>query len=218
MKKILTIAVLLLTISGSLQAQTFKEWFRQKKTQKEYLVQQIVALQVYIGYAKKGYRIAKDGLNTIGGFTKGEFDLHGDFIHSLKKVNPEIKRYAKVADIIAMQVKIVQNHSRTLRQLRRSDALSGDELAYIGRVFGRLLDDCERTLDELIDLTTDSSLEMKDDERMARIDRLYLDMRDKYTFSQGFGNDAQMLAASRKKELMDIQTSRALQDIKQEQP
>jgi hypothetical protein len=218
MKKIITIAVLLLAVSGSLQAQTFKEWFRQKKTQKEYLIQQIAALQVYIGYAKKGYRIAKDGLNTIGGFTRGEFDLHGEFIGSLKKVNPEIKRYAKVADIIAMQVKIVQGHNRTLRQLRRSDALSGDELAYIGRVFDRLLDDCERTLDELIDLTTDGRLEMKDDERMARIDRLYLDMRDRYTFAQGFGNDAQMLAASRKKEQMDILTSRELQDIKKDQP
>src|SRR5690606_28046693 len=189
-----------------------------KKTQKEYLIQQIAALQLYIGYAKKGYNIAKEGLNTIGGFTRGEFDLHGNFIHSLKKVNPEIKRYTRVADIIAMQVKIVQGHSRTLRQLRRSDALSGDELAYIGRVFGRLLDDCERTLDELIDLTTDGRLEMKDNERMARIDKLYLEMQGKYTFSRGFGNDARMLAVSRKKERMDILASRELQDIKQKQP
>ncbi|MCT1523838.1 hypothetical protein [Sphingobacterium hotanense] len=218
MKKIMIIAGILLAISGSLQAQTFSEWFRQKKTQKEYLIQQIAALQVYIGYAKKGYNIAKDGLNTIGGFTRGEFDLHGDFISSLGKVNPEIRHYAKVADIIAMQVKIVQGHHRTLRQLRRSDALSGDELAYIGRVFGRLLDDCEKTLDELITLTTDGRLEMKDDERMARIDKLYLDMQDKYTFSQSFGSDARTLNASRKKEQTDIQTSRALLDIKPEQP
>ncbi len=218
MKKITIIAGMLLTVSANLQAQTFKEWFRQKKTQKEYLIQQIAALQLYIGYAKKVYNIAKEGLNTIGGFTRGEFDLHGNFIHSLKKVNPEIKRYTRVADIIAMQVKIVQGHSRTLRQLRRSDALSGDELAYIGRVFGRLLDDCERTLDELIDLTTDGRLEMKDNERMARIDKLYLEMQGKYTFSRGFGNDARMLAVSRKKERMDILASRELQDIKQKQP
>ena len=214
----MTIVLLLLAASGGLKAQTFAEWFQQKKTQKKYLIQQIAALQVYIGYAKKGYNIAKDGLNTIGGFTRGEFDLHGDFINSLKKVNPEIKRYAKVADIIALQVKIVQGHTRTLRQLRQTGTFSGNELTYADRVFARLLDDCEKTLDELIAVTTDGKLEMKDDERMARIDKLYLEMQDKYTFSQSFGNEAQTLAALRKKEQQDIQTGRALQGIKNEQP
>ena len=70
---------MLFLAAGTVEAQTFSEWFRQKKTQKKYLLQQIAALQVYIGYAQKGYRIAKEGLTTIGGFTKGEFDLHSDF-------------------------------------------------------------------------------------------------------------------------------------------
>ncbi|ULT42931.1 conjugal transfer protein TraI [Niabella defluvii] len=72
MKKILLFLLLVVSAGSNLQAQTFAEWFQQKKTQKKYLLQQIAALQVYIGYAKKGYNIAKDGLNTIGGFTRGE--------------------------------------------------------------------------------------------------------------------------------------------------
>ncbi len=215
MKKIL-LFLLLVSAAGSLQAQTFAEWFQQKKTQKKYLLQQIAALQVYIGYAQKGYNIAKEGLTTIGGFTRGEFNLHTDYFNSLKSVNPDIKRYAKVADIIALQIKIVQNYNRTYRQINSSDAFSNDELAYIGRVFGRLLDDCDKTLDELITITTDSKLEMKDNERMDRIDKLYLDMQDKFTFSQSFSNDAKSLAASRLKEKTDVQTSRVLQGIKNE--
>ena len=215
MKKIL-LFLLLVSAAGGLQAQTFAEWFQQKKTQKKYLLQQIAALQVYIGYAQKGYNIAKEGLTTIGGLTRGEFNLHTDYFNSLKSVNPEIKRYAKVADIIALQIKIVQNYNRTYRQINSSDAFSNDELAYIGRVFGRLLDDCDKTLDELITITTDSKLEMKDNERMDRIDKLYLDMQDKFTFSQSFSNDAKSLAASRLKEKTDVQTSRVLQGIKNE--
>lgn len=215
MKKIL-LFLLLVSAAGGLQAQTFAEWFQQKKTQKKYLLQQIAALQVYISYAQKGYNIAKEGLTTIGGFTRGEFNLHTDYFNSLKSVNPEIKRYAKVGDIIALQIKIVQNYNRTYRQINSSDAFSNDELAYIGRVFGRLLDDCDKTLDELITITTDSKLEMKDNERMDRIDKLYLDMQDKFTFSQSFSNDAKSLAASRLKEKTDVQTSRVLQGIKNE--
>jgi hypothetical protein len=214
MKKILLFLLLFASAAGSLQAQTFAEWFQQKKTQKKYLLQQIAALQLYIGYAQKGYQIAKEGLTTIGGFTRGEFNLHTDYFNSLKVVNPEIKHYAKLADIIALQVKIVQNYNRTYRQINSSNAFSGDELSYIRSVFTNLLDECEKTLDELIAVSTDDKLEMKDDERMARIDKLYLDMQDKFTFSQSFSNDVQSLAAARLKEKTDVQTSRALQGIR----
>lgn len=214
MKRMSLLLLLFVLVENNLQAQTFAEWFQQKETQKKYLLQQIAALQVYIGYAKKGYKIAKEGLNTISGFTKGEFNLHTDYLNSLKTVNPEIKRYAKVADIIALQIKIIQNYNRTHRRLNSSDVFSDDELAYIDRVFSRLLDDCAKTIDELITITTDGKLEMKDDERMKRIDRLYLAMQDKYTFSQSFSNDAKSLAASRIKEKADIQTSRVLHGVK----
>jgi len=216
MKKILLALLVCVSAAGNLKAQTFAEWFQQKKTQKKYLIRQIAALQVYIGYAQKGYKIAKEGLNTIGGFTRGEFNLHTDYFNSLKSVNPEVRRYVKVAEIIALQVKIIQNYNRTYRQLNSSDAFSGDELAYIGRVYSRLLDDCDKTLDELITITTDGKLEMKDDERIERIDKLYLDMKDKFTFSQSFSNDAKSLAASRLKDKSDVQTSRVLQGIKNE--
>lgn len=215
MKKLL-ILFLLGMFATTTQAQTFAEWFRQKKTQKQYLIQQIAALQVYIGYAQKGYSIAKEGLNTIGELKRGEFNLHTGYFNSLKSVNPKIKQYAKVADIMAMQVAIIKDYSKTRRRMQESGAFNGKELDYIIRVSGRLLDDCENTLAELITVTTDGNLEMKDDERLERIDILYQDMKDKYTFSQSFNNETMVLAASRIKENNDVQTSRALYGIKQD--
>lgn len=58
------------------KVQTFHEWFRQKKTQKKYLIQQIAALKVYLGYVQKGYSIAQKGLTTVSNIKKGNFDLH----------------------------------------------------------------------------------------------------------------------------------------------
>lgn len=215
MKKLL-ILFLFGIFATTTQAQTFAEWVRQKKTQKQYLIQQIAALQVYIGYVQKGYSIAKEGLNTIGELKRGEFNLHTDYFNSLKSVNPKIKQYAKVADIMAIQVAIIQGYGRTRRHVRESGAFNREELDYIMRVLGRLLDDCENNLDELITVTTDGYLEMKDDERMERIDILYQDMTDKYTFSRSFNNETMVLAASRIKENNDVQTSRALYGIKQD--
>lgn len=182
--------------------------------QRKYLVQQIVALQVYIDYAQKGYSIAKQGLNAISDIKNGEFNLHKDYFNSLKSVNPKIKSYSKVAEVIAFQVNIIKIYKEAAKQLKQSGTYHADEISYINGVFERLMDDCTKTIDILITITTTGELEMKDDERLKRIDALYSDMQDKYTFVQGFSNEAKLLAASRISEQNNIQTSRALNGIK----
>ncbi|WP_235894393.1 hypothetical protein [Flavobacterium zepuense] len=217
MKAFLFTCIAVMTL-GVAHGQTWSEWFSQNSTQKKYLLQQIAALKVYSEYAQKGYRIAKEGLSTIGNLTGGEFNLHGVFFNSLKMVNPEVRNYAKVADIIALQVKIVQEYNRTRSSLSASDTFHGDELDYINRAFGRMLVNSEAVLDELIAVTTDNQLEMKDDERMARIDALYLAMQDNYRFCKGFGNEAKAMAVARMREKNDALTGRAMQGINSNEP
>jgi hypothetical protein len=54
MKKIFILSIVLFAIRKSLYSQTADERVNQKATQKKYLLQQIVALQIYVGYAMKG--------------------------------------------------------------------------------------------------------------------------------------------------------------------
>ncbi len=178
MKKIIAIA-LLLSFAKSISAQTFAEWFNQKATQRKYLLQQIAALQVYIGYVAKGYSIAKKGLNTIQDIKRGDFNLHSNYFTSLVTVNSKIKRYAKVADIIALQINIAKQTAKTIKNCKSSRLLTTAELDYLQKVFTTLLDDCAKCLDELFNLITNWQLSMKDDERIAAIDKLYVDMSDK---------------------------------------
>lgn len=213
MKKVMLMIMLLFSTASIAQAQRLKEWVSQKKTQTEYLILQIAANKVYLEYLKKGYRIARDGLNTISSFKRGEFDLHDAFFKSLKNVNPEVKRYVRVAETIDLQRKIVREYNRVLAQLAASGAFTAEELGYVRGVFKRLLDDCELVLDELVTVITGGKLEMKDDERMARIDKLFLDMQDKYTFCQNFSGEAKAMAAARLQEKNEVETSRALHDI-----
>ena len=91
-------------------AQTFAEWFQQKKTQIKYMVQQIGGLQLYLGYLKKGYNIADKGWNTVKGLKNGELNLHQDYFNGLQTVNPEIKKYSRVAEIIALKYQIIAHY------------------------------------------------------------------------------------------------------------
>src|SRR5438093_6658250 len=127
MKKLLIILILSTVVMKDCAAQTFSEWFEQKETQKKYLIEQIAALQTYLGYVQKGYSIAQKGLTTISNIKNGEFNLHTDYFNSLRSVNPNIKSCAKVADIIAMQLRIVQAYKNTYRQVREWNVFNSGE-------------------------------------------------------------------------------------------
>lgn len=182
------------------QSQTWSEIFRQKKTQQKYLLEQIAALKVYSGYLKKGYEIVHHGLDTIEDFTGGEFSLHKGFISSLKAVNPLIRNNSKVAEIIAFQVAI----NKRFNIIDDHPMLSLNNLLYIRKVKEELLKACADDMEELLLVITANKLEMTDDERIRRLDKVYLEMQDKSAFSQYFANQVSLLIKQKNKEYQSI--------------
>lgn len=212
MKKVI-VFILLMVFSHQLQAQTFNEWFRQKKTQIRYLVQQIAANQIYIGYLQKGYTIARTGLTTLNDIKHGDFNLHYAFFDSLKYVNPKIRNWARVADIAAMQVQVIKQAKVAVRQSRSSKRFTSSELTYLQNVFSHLLDDCSKDMDALLEVATSGKTAMTDDERIRRIDGIYAVMQDKLLFSKSFTDEAAMLAVQRNQDETDIQVSKKISFI-----
>lgn len=187
----IAISLIVLFFYQGIQAQT--------KQRKELLLQ-IAALQVYIDYAKKGYSVVSKGLNFIGDAKRGEVNLHGDYFTSLLKINPKVKNYYKTAEILSMQFKIMKICKRTYSDLKGSDLFHGNELDYIERSFERLLENCSNTLDQLLVITTDTQLELKDDQRIERIDALHKMMLEDYNFCLTFSNEAKLLSLSKSRE------------------
>lgn len=198
----------------SATAQTWSEWFSQKKTQKKYLIEQIAALKVYSEYLQKGYKIAKEGLGIIGDIKNGEFKLHDSFFESMKLVSPKVARYGKVIEIVKIQAILLNSYRQTIEKLDRQAMLNSNEKRYVQEVYGRLFDDCAKLLDDLVTVTTDSRLEMKDDERIERIDRLYDAMNDNLGFCRSFGNGALSLSMARYKQDKETDASRIINGIK----
>jgi hypothetical protein len=202
--------MLILCVCLKAKAQTAEEWYQQKETQKKYLLLQIAALKVYLDYAEKGYAIANRGLQGIRSIKEGDFSLHNEFFNSLRQVNPDIKNWNRVADIIALQLKIVKQTKEVLAAIKESNQLIPEEMDYCRKVFDNLLTECLKNIDELIRVTASGELEMKDDERIKRIENLYLDMQDKFSFSSSFGEEIKLLSYQRLNEKREIEISRAL--------
>lgn len=170
----------LVLLSSSSYGQTFSEFFRQKKTQEEYLLKQIGYLQLYGGYVRQGYEIAGSGLNVIKGFTSAEFDLHKDFFEDLKLVNPLIKKDARVMEIAVMQGKILTAFVAMARL-----ELNAEILAELFLMRQGLMEDCEKELEELLVVMSSSRLEMTDQQRLTRLAKVHARMLGKLTLSLG---------------------------------
>ena len=161
------------------------------------MLKQIAKLEIYIVDLEKGYSIAKEGLTMISEIKNGEFNLHSLFFSSLQKVNPLVAKYSKIAEIIADQVSIVSQFKNLLSQINNSGKINAPELSYVNAVYSNITDECEKSLNALIAVTTDGNLEMTDDERIKRIDGIYDDMKDKYAFTMDFTNKSSLVIDGR---------------------
>lgn len=203
MRKVV-IVIFLLGITGSTYAQTFNEWFRQSRTQIKYLVNQIAALQIYIEFAQKGYKIVDQGLTLIGDIKRGDFNLHNDFFNSLKAINPKIRNSVEVARIIELQVQLTRSQKNAIKKIRQTEYLTANEIEYLVGVYNRLLEQSLDNIEELFTLLTADEYELSDDERIKRINLLHTDMQDKHQFIQWFTGETEVLMASRRKETRDV--------------
>ncbi|OOQ56681.1 hypothetical protein BC343_19560 [Mucilaginibacter pedocola] len=197
----------MLTVAFSYEqacCQTFSEWFRQKSTQRKYLLQQISALMAYQQYAAKGYAIAKGGLGSIGDYAGREFQLHRNYYNSLRTVSAPVKDEPRVKAIIRRQQDILNKTSG----IKKQPGLSMEEHAYLDRVCAALLRDCDGQLHDLEVLLKDNDAEMSDEERLRQITRIHQAMQENYRFAASFSAEVKLFATGRRQQLQDIQLTK----------
>jgi hypothetical protein len=192
------ITLFFLFVGLGTQAQTFAEWFHQKKTKEKYIVQQIAALEAYGSVLKAGYNVAHNGLGTISGFNNGEFQLHSAYYTNLKTVSPAVQHNAQVKEILAWQQDINKAFGR----------LKDD--GYYNQVKAAVLKDCNQELTELQTVLTDNSAEMSDADRLKRIGAIHTEMLSNYRFTVGFCNNAALLNRDKTNQPADLQTLKDL--------
>jgi len=209
LKGVFLVSCLLILVSTTSKAQTFAEWFSQKKTQIKYLTQQIAALEQYGKDVEQGYRIEHSGWNGIDGWVKDEFDLHSAYYNSLKTVNPVIKDDRKIDSIITY----AQSIPRWFDHLNGLTALDSDTHSYIDKVKATVLNKTDKDLSELKLVITDNGIQLTDDERIKRLDNIYSRVKEKKVFTQSFCSAVRMLIIQRNSELNDINTLKGIYGI-----
>lgn len=161
---------------------------------------------------KKGYELVSSGYNAVRDISRGNFSLHDAFLAGLKEVNPAIRNYARVGEIVGMQKDILKEYRAAFNQFRVSELLSEEEIGYLDRVYSGLFTKSLRDADELLMVITASDLSMSDAERLSAIDRIHAAAEDKLRFLRSFNTRTRILVLQRDKESRNLSVLRGLYD------
>ncbi|WP_249207337.1 TerB family tellurite resistance protein [Chitinophaga hostae] len=177
-------------------------------------IEKLAQFRQILSDLKKGYEILSGGYNTIKNISQGNFQLHKLFLDGLMEVNPAIKKYSRVADIIDDQVSIVKEYKKAFQYAKSSGIFTVGEIEYMGRVYSRLFDGSLQNLDDLITVITASNLRMSDEERLSAIDKVYSEMEDKLVFLRQFNSSNSVMALQRMKEQKEVDRMKAIEGLK----
>lgn len=161
--------------------------------------EQIAYLKIYGELIKKGYEIARAGLNLIGDIKNKDFLQHQNYFKSLGRVNSVVSRSPQASRAAELGKQILIVYYRDWPTLTDSENLSESEKTYVYGVFQRVIRNSQWELEQLEALLTDGKLTLKDGERLERIEKVQLQMEGNYEFISRFSSQALMLVEARKR-------------------
>ena len=162
---------------------------------------------------KKGYEVVYAGYSTIQNLSEGNFNLHRTFLDGLLQVNPTIRDYQRIGDIINYQIILVKEYKNAYNRFKKDGNLSIQEVEYMGDVYKNLFDQSLENLNDLTMIITADKLRMSDGERLKAIDRIYHEMQEKLLFLRNFNRNTTILAVQRARETNDVMVLRSIYGI-----
>lgn len=147
-------------------------------------VQKLEQLKDMLENMKKKYQILNQGYQQVNALTEGNFKMHELFLTRLLEVNPKVRSYHRVGEIIQLQIQMIQAISSSKNKIQWNDLLDENELDQVLRVYTSFSSSSLNNLGELTLLLSDGKLQMNDWERIQGIDRVYESMK---SLSAGLG-------------------------------
>lgn len=102
-------------------------------------IEKLTQFKAILSDMQQGYSILTQGYGQVKDLSQGNFNLHSVFLNALLQVNPEIAKYARVADIIADEASILSEYKKAYKQFQNGGHFNADELDYLAKVYAHVL-------------------------------------------------------------------------------
>lgn len=175
--------------------------------------QKLASLKNILGNMYTGYEVLSKGYGAVKSVAQGNFSLHEAFLDGLYLVSPAVRKCPRVQDIISDQASLIAEYRQAFSGFRQDKHFSPEELDFMLRVCDNLVKASLKNIDELSMVVTDSALRMSDAERLAAIDRIFLESRSQLAYLRKFSGQAARIAGQRSKAEAERQQTRSMYGI-----
>jgi hypothetical protein len=154
--------------------------------------------------------MSKLKLDEISDWTERQRDLYQEYFEELRKVKVLISYYQRIKEITEIQKQIVKEYQHAWQLVRQDDHFSSEELDYIESVYGGILEETLKNIDQLILVINSFKTQMSDAERLEIIGQVADRVELNYTDIRQFNRENYLLSLSRAKDAHEIETIRKL--------
>lgn len=173
-------------------------------------IEKLTQFKAILSDMQQGYSILTQGYQQVKDLSQGNFNLHSVFLNGLLQVNPEVAKYARVADIIADEANILSEYKSAYKTFQNSGHFNADELDYLAKVYAQLTSAALNDVNDLANIITASKLRMSDDERLSAIDQIHVSSNDKLSFLRDFNRRTSVLLLQRQQEQNEVNNLKTL--------
>ncbi len=149
-------------------------------------------------------------LGEIHDWVERQRSLYAQYYRELYQVKSLVADYQRLRGLARKQAQLLAEYERVWRLLRQDPHFSAEELAYMARVYGGMLEESARHLDLVLLAVQALTTQMGDAGRLALLNRAAQGVEATYSDLLRFNNQNVLLSLQRARSRQEAETLRRL--------
>ncbi|MFZ4262165.1 conjugal transfer protein TraI [Sphingobacterium sp. HJSM2_6] len=141
--------------------------------------------------------LSKTKLDEIAQWSSNQKEQFTTYYSSLKKVKSVLLQFKQVKEISDKQVKMFRAFQRTWQILKNDCHFGAEEIQYMAKVYGGMLDESLKNIDEITALVQSYTFQMSDAERLEYINKTANKVEENYRNLLQFNQQNMLLSLQR---------------------
>lgn len=158
--------------------------------------------------------LSKFKLGEISDWTEKQRKLYSGYYEELHKVKSVITTYQRIGELARVQGNIVSEYKWAIGKFRRDSHFNADELGHIEEVYGGMLEQSLKNLDQIFMVVNSFKTQMSDAARLELIDAAAEKMEGNYNDLRQFGQQHIALSIQRAKSELEVKTLKLVYEIR----
>lgn len=179
-------------------------------------IQRLQNKTIWLQNAQKALEneLSKLKLDEISDWTEKQRKLYSGYYEELRKVKSIIAYYNKVKDITTRQARVIGEYKRAWALIREDKHFSADELDYMARVYGGILEQSVQNMEQIYMVINSFQTQMTDAKRLELINTAAAKVDENYFDLTRFNTQNAALSVQRSKDLNEAATMKKMYGIK----